>query len=448
MAEPNDFSPDDYVPPYPAAELDAAEYAPLSAVPVSREAVSACAELAERVLADVGEKVTNIRREALGALMADLVGRDEGDSGGWLYRSMGPKSFTGQAVGYKPFNTIYSAMLKAALVQQHRGNRVWMASEIAASGRSPAWQRATRFRSTARLREWLSERDITRAKWSSHFERATAAAPRPDSFMPVVLRAEKPPRRMGRFRGRDIPITRSTPKVGELSARMDRINAYLAGAVVDPFGPVVLRRIFACGDDARHGWNQGGRLYAIGSEPYQTAKREKRRNITINGQPTTELDIQASHLTILAALGQVPRFSGDPYEIDGFPRPVVKQWVNMTLSHGKRHPSWPQEAVEGFSKHGIDLKAEYPIKSTGDAILRHLPILQEDGSAVAVGWGELQFRESEVVLATMEALAFEHNVPALPVHDSLIVPVGARDLATAALMDEWHRAFNITPVIG
>src|SRR5690606_23928169 len=107
-------------------------------------------------------------------------------------------------------------------------------------------------------------------------------------------------------------------------------------------GPVILRRIFAHGDDPQHGWRQGGRLYAVGASPYQTVKREQRSGITINGKATCELDIRASHLTILAGLGHVPRFHDDPYVIADLPRPVVKRWVNMTLSHGKRHARWPK----------------------------------------------------------------------------------------------------------
>jgi len=438
-----------YVPAHPAEDLSAATYAALSARPVSHAALSAVEELAHLMLPQVGEKSTSIRRKALGALLADLAERDVDDHGGWLYRSLDAGAFTSQAVGYKPFMTIYRAMTKVGYLEQVLGNRVWTASELSASGRTPAWQRATRFRSTPTLREWLEVKGIVRADWSSHFERSTSVPIVAGRFLPVILRAGKPPKHFGAAQARKIPITRSDPNVAQLAGRMDRINAYLAGVKVEPFGPVVLRRIFAQGDDPAHDWSQGGRMYAIGATPYQTAKRAQRKDIIINGEPTVELDIQASHLTILAGLGHVPRFTGDPYSIEEvLNREVVKRWVNMTLSHGKRHRTWPKEAVEDFAKRGVDLRQDFPIKTTGDAILRHLPILMEDGSGVAVGWGELQFRESEVVLATMERLAFEHDVPALPVHDSLIVSVEARDLATAKLMEEWRCSFAVAPVIG
>lgn len=225
--------------------------------------------------------------------------------------------------------------------------------------------------------------------------------------------------------------------------------AYLARQEIAPYGPVFLRRVFSCGDTPGHGWSQGGRLYAIGSEPYQLAKRVHRRNITINGQATVELDIQASHLMILAGLGHIPRPNGDPYDLDGLPRPIVKKWVQMTLSHGKRQTRWPTGAVKDLAKDGFDVKADYPLAETGNAILKYLPILKDDGSpAVSMGWGELQYRESEVILATVEVLAFAHDVPALPVHDSLIVPSEATKLAKAVLVRAFREAFGIDAVIG
>jgi hypothetical protein len=446
MGNRPDTDTEAYVPAYPAEELDAATYAALSARPVSRAALSAVEELTELVLAKAGERSTRTRRQALGALLADLVERDEEDHGGWLYLSMDPGAFSGEAIGYRPFKMVYDA-LRVKFIEQVRGNRVWTPSLLAASGRTPSWQRATRFRASPALRQWLAAKGIARDEWSSHFERIASGPISSARFLPVVLRAGKPPAHFGKAKARKIPISRSDPKVAEIAGRMDRINAYFAGVKAEPFGDVVLRRIFAQGDDPAHAWSQGGRMYAIGPTPYQTAKREKRAGITINGKPTVELDIQASHLTILAGLGYVPRFTGDPYEIEGLPRSVVKHWVNMTLSHGKRHRTWPQGAVEDFLRKGIDLKTDYPIKTTGDTILRHLPVLREGGSGVAVGWGELQFRESEVVLATMEELAFEHNVPALPVHDSLIVPKSAKELATAQLRASFERSFGVVAVI-
>jgi hypothetical protein len=212
-----------------------------------------------------------------------------------------------------------------------------------------------------------------------------------------------------------------------------------------------LQRIFSEGHLPDHHWRQGGRLYAIGGKGnYQNAKKDERKAITIDGRPTVELDIRASHLTILVGLGHLPLecLEGDPYAIEGIPRPVVKQWVTMTISHGKRHRAWPKAVASEFrEKHGINLGEDYPIRRTGDAILEKLPLIQSDGQSVPVGWGELQFRESEVILATMEALAFDHGIPSLPVHDSLIVPADAQGLAIAAFREVFGSSLGVVPEV-
>lgn len=446
---PNEpFDPERYEPAHPAHELMAAKYSPLTARPSSPTCAAACQALIEELFKSSDGTPTRKQVAAAGALIADLLDRDENDQGGWLYRSMNAASFTGATVGQRPFMAAYAA-LRSDMIEEVRGNRVWGESQIASSGKLPVWQRATRFRATPRFREWFAERGIYRDNWDEHFTRTVPLTPASKVSCPVVLRSGKPPRHFGLSKGYRMPIDHSDAQVAAQIARMDRINAYLAGVDVKPHGPVLLRRIFACGDDPQHGWKKGGRLYAVGASPYQTAKRDRRADITINGTAICELDIRASHVTILAGLGHIPPFEGDPYELPhGPPRPVVKRWVNMTLSHGKRHARWPRSAVDDLKKNdGVDLAA-YPLKETADTILGRLPILKEDGSpSVAVGWGELQFLESEVILASMEALAFEYDVPALPVHDSLIVPEEARELAKRVLNKTFTGAFGITPVI-
>lgn len=442
------YDPEHYEPAHPAHELMAARYAPLTARPSSLIASSACLALTKELFSRTNQKPTRKQIVAAGALVAELLERDASDQGGWLYRSMNAASFTGQAVGQRPFMVVYSAM-HDEMVEEVRGNRVWGDSQIAKSRKVPVWQRATRFRATPALLQWFADRGISRNNWDEHFERDVPLSRASTASCPLVLRSGKPPRHFGLSKGYRMPIDHSNAQVEAQITRMDRINAYLARVEVKPHGPVLLRRIFAYGDDPKHGWRKGGRLYAVGASPYQTAKRERRAVITINGVRTCELDIRASHVTILAGLGHIPHFDGDPYVIPGGPpRPVVKRWVNMTLSHGKRHARWPKSAVDDLDRHdGIDLAA-YPIKETGDTILRHLPILKDDASSsVAVGWGELQFRESEVVLASMEVLAFEHDVPALPVHDSLIVPVDARAVAKVVLGEVFKNAFGVAPEI-
>lgn len=245
-------------------------------------------------------------------------------------------------------------------------------------------------------------------------------------------------------------LDRTDPKVIANLERMDRLNDFLAAQTVEPFGPIFLRRIFSNGDLPGFDWNCGGRLYALGSDNFQTAKRKDRSSMLINGQTTKEIDLRASHLSLLVGLGHMPIsvLDGDPYQVQGLPREVVKQWVTMTMSHGKRHQRWPSQAKRELKdKHGWELTTDFPIIPTGDAILAKLPILGSEGEALSVSWGELQFIESEILLNTMEELAFGHGVASLPVHDSLVVPESDVELAASTLKDAFKSSVGVEPVV-
>jgi hypothetical protein len=71
--------------------------------------------------------------------------------------------------------------------------------------------------------------------------------------------------------------------------------------------------------------------------------------IAIGGEPVAELDIAASHLTLLHGLLGLPAPQGDPYEVEGLPRDVVKGWVTATI--GKGSPvlrRWAKQTKELF----------------------------------------------------------------------------------------------------
>lgn len=251
-------------------------------------------------------------------------------------------------------------------------------------------------------------------------------------------------------RGAKLSLDRKEPVIADLFSRMDRMNDFLGKQVVEPFGPVFLKRIFANGDQMGFAWDCGGRMTAPGAKSYQTAKKYERTKITLNGEQSVEIDLRASHLTLLVGLGHLPKtiLEGDPYEITDIPRVVVKQWVTMTLSNGRRHSRWPTLAVDAFKeKHGIDLPTDFPLRISGDAILAKLPILDENGLSALASWGELQFHESEILLKAMETLAYDFDVAALPVHDSLIVPETEGPRAVAILKEAFRASVGLEPIV-
>lgn len=428
-------------------------YATLLDRPASGVAVSLCEELLDGLLRDKQKRNPRAKqRVAFGALIADLLHRDPADNGGWLYRSLRPEGFTGEAIGYRVFRPIVEAM-DGTMLEVVTGRQFWTKTELTGGKWQIANQQATRFRATDHLRQLFEDQGINHANWSEHFERDSGAVEKAQGKRPVsvILRGGKPPRSTGVTKGHPLPIDLKDPVVSAMVSRMDKLNDYLSSQRIEPYGPTVqLKRIFSEGDKPDHDWRQGGRLYTPGRESYQNAKKEARKAISINGDPTVELDIQSSHLTLLVGLGHLPVecLDSDPYAVEGIPRSVVKQWVTMTMSHGKRHLRWPKDASdELLSKHGIDVKKDYPIGRTGDTILEKLALIQSDGRSVPAGWGELQFLESEIMLACMETLAFDHDVPSLTVHDSLIVPVEAESLARATLQEKFKEMLGVMPEV-
>lgn len=230
--------------------------------------------------------------------------------------------------------------------------------------------------------------------------------------------------------------------------QVNEINQFFADIRIDPPGSHwVFQRIFSQGETPAYGWDKGGRLYSLGAS-YQNVEREKRSLIRINGEETIEIDLQASHLTILHALRGV-KFDPniDPYIIPGFPRFVVKRWVTMTLGHDRFQRCWSAGAKEDYADEKLgtgDLQKDYPILKTRNAVLKHLAVLR-DWETSPVRWGDLQFLESKVIVDAVHDLATRLSIAALPMHDSLIVPKGKAEIAQKVLAECFERHVGVKP---
>jgi len=429
-----------------AANLQAATYVLLTAQATS----AACVELRDRLAAEVmppvtGKRPTRLQREALGSILADLMERDPAVNGGWVYRELSSGSFTGEKVGYKLFTPAFRGLRASGLIEVIDGQPRFAKSEFTGNRWVALLGTATRFRATDSLREAFAAVGITHATWGEHFARVRPTQARKTPA--VELRPAKVKRAGTKERRRNLPVPKD-PTAQAIVARVERINDFLAAQSIEPYGPVRLKRVFNDVDDPDFAWNIGGRLTAPGRTSYQTAKKKDRASILINGEAVTEIDVRACHLTIMVGLGHLSAsvLDPDPYSVEGLPRELVKAWFTMTLGYGKRHRQWSEKAASSLLAEGIDVK-DYPLRSVGDAILKTLPVLQGEGATTAVGWGELQFHESEMLLQAMETLAFGHGVVGLPVHDSLIVPVEARGLAMEVMKDTFVDRLGVEPTL-
>ncbi len=60
---------------------------------------------------------------------------------------------------------------------------------------------------------------------------------------------------------------------------------------------------------------------------------------------------------------------------------------------------------------------------------------------------DFQFLESEAIIDAMLVLQQVHDVPSLPVHDSLIVPREAEGLARETLSTSYKDRVGVTPIL-
>jgi hypothetical protein len=209
-------------------------------------------------------------------------------------------------------------------------------------------------------------------------------------------------------------------------------------------------------------WALQGRWYAtgVGGDPelgqccaYSSLKPEQRAGLRINGAPVVELDVSASHLTLLLGLAGAALPDGDLYEGLGLPRPVVKQWVMELCGKGQAPARWSKK-----------LAADHParahaVKAVGAVVLAHYPALRQAAAVVpaelAMQFGRPPEQLVTHFLAAREAVAMSQairqlrlrGILALPVYDSLIVPAGTEAAARQAIAAGYVAVCGLVPRI-
>jgi hypothetical protein len=374
--------------------------------------------------------------------LCDLLQNAEDDQSRWGFRSHRAIEFTGQAVGYRVYKDVCDGLLREGMIERVAGHQ--QHSEFGGT-RVPSWRKAPRIRTTPLGIALAASAGITPQNWRDHFD-IVRTKPRLSRKPPLVCRAASMRAGAIKYKGSPLPLDLTDPEVLRLQAQVTRINAFIGEHEITGESHLGFQRIFHARDDDKCRWDKGGRLYSVGHGNYQRAKKASRANMSIDGQPVVELDLTASHLTILHALRGLP-FDPcqDPYFIKGLPRNVVKSWVTMTLGHHKLHRSWPKGIKDDLDDAvGGSLVQAFPIGKTREAILERLPLLA-DWADSPIDWGDLQFVESQVIMQTIENLAFLHGVPCLPVHDSIIVPSSDQDLASQVLREAFGSIVGVVP---
>ena len=68
-----------------------------------------------------------------------------------------------------------------------------------------------------------------------------------------------------------------------------------------------------------------------------------------------------------------------------------------------------------------------------------------DWSSGDIGWSNLMFIESQIIISTILELMNDHNIPSLPVHDCIVVRKSDQELAMRTLSEQFYKQTGEVP---
>ncbi len=374
---------------------------------------------------------------ALGAMVAELLRAASHDPPRGCFRSLRSGDFTGIGVGYQPFRRALDDMERHGYATLDEGEPWWKSA--AREGK------VTRIFVTPRLTDFMACNGITVADRYRHFKYQRAMHDVP----PIQLRAASTRKWPHVVRGRKMRVDYTNPTVTHYADQIRQINHYLCQhSIIGPGGEkmdIALYRSFNLGDQPGHDYKKGGRVYAT----YQSIARDKRSSITINGQPTVEVDISTCFLTLLHYFLNKP-FSNvsDPYAGPSHHRAIVKAWVNLTIGYSDYHSRWPKKILKKLAKKGhFDVPKRFPIQSIKDEILTYIPIVREWVDSEYT-WADLFMLESQIMIDAVICLIKDHDVPAMLLHDAIRIPDVKAALVKGVIQDSFLKHTGIIPIVG
>jgi len=369
-------------------------------------------------------KAIQNRYDCLIQLLSSMISLTKLSTEVGLYRSMKTSTFSGSGVSYRVFRFVTDYLIDEGYLIKVEGD--W--SEGMASS----------FYISDKLVTWCEEKEITHR----------------DFGLSNLVRAKYPSyyNNKGKKVQGKMVVNISVSEDHEDQVRIvSDINHYLSKHTLSEVPFVGLFRSFSNYQDTKRKLTDGGRLYAEGGS-YQSLNSEQRLSLKIDGECVAEVDIKASHLTLMCFVARmlnnsIPELDPDedPYYLEGLPRSIVKHWIVAYSAKLKPLTRWSKEATVKLSEQGINV-VDYKIKEVGEAVASKYPFIHTLPST-AVNWGYLQRREADAIIATMRRLAHEHDVPSYPVHDSLIVKQSDIFLVTKVMKESFSSIIGFTPVL-
>ena len=363
------------------------------------------------------------------AVLSDAICWNLVDPEGWLFLGLSHRNLTRRS-RYSPFsfgrklshNLNVMAAEEMAFIEMRLGQRVRM---IGPDGEESVESRQTTIKAAPRLRRWIDEYRVGLGDFS-HDENEEV----------IILKAS----REWHGDGGNWIEYEDTEQTNSWREGLRAINRWLKEGDIQYVGG--LRQIDASNRRLRRyfnngRWDEGGRL--MGGFWQNMQKAERRHQIRINGERTTELDYGQMALRTLYGIEGTEPPQGDLYAIPGFEeyRDGLKLVINSALFVDERQVRMPAGGREHFPKR---IKYQDVI----EAIERyHAPVAHHFFTGIGMN---LMFRESEIMFGVLLG-AMEINIPILPIHDGVLVQVSEEVPIRQLMLDIFEEQVGIRVVV-
>lgn len=188
------------------------------------------------------------------------------------------------------------------------------------------------------------------------------------------------------------------------------------------------------------GWDKGGRIYSrsvFGMASYQNLSKAQRETIKINGETTAEVDYSCLHLSIMyAKCGK--QLTKDAY---GWceDRELAKK-ITIICLNNSTYSGALSACRKWLRENGHDVHVGSPTLTYVHNMLRYHNDIREQFFTKRFDALKIQNDDSKIMMSVLKACR-RRNIPALPVHDSIIVPASKKN-AAIRIMKEKYKAYT------
>lgn len=176
----------------------------------------------------------------------------------------------------------------------------------------------------------------------------------------------------------------------------------------------------------------GGRVMMI--------RKAERRAMIVDGEPLFEADIKSCHPFIALAKTRGIKLATDFYDIEGFPRGLVKAVSMMALNCTSRKQA--QQAVQGWINEDHERRRQYQglkLASIFDALEKKVP-----------HWNDLLYKSRGLEFMADESLRMSlflenmtsFGIPVFPIHDAVMGKLSDKE----TILEQFSEAFMVNGI--